>query len=182
MGTLSIGVILALLVVWLFALRRRLGAMAENVDNAMNQIGIQLSSRLEALTALLQLTEGYAGEEAQIWMEALQSHREEITSASLPRDVRRQEDMIVETLEHILSAAEQYPALKSDKDYLQRMGAVKGYEKMMRTSSLIYNDSVEKLNGELRRFPASLVGSLFGFRRRDCLEVAERKSAIPEFR
>jgi hypothetical protein len=36
------------------------GSYDENISNAMSQIGVQLSSRLDALTALLDLTEGYA--------------------------------------------------------------------------------------------------------------------------
>lgn len=54
MAFLLIPVIL-LAVVWLSYIRRRLSELNENVNTAMNQIGLQLSSRFRALEALLEL-------------------------------------------------------------------------------------------------------------------------------
>ena len=63
---------------------------------------------------------------------------------------------------------EQYPELKADKTYIKTMNAVETFEKMVRTSRLIYNDSVTKLNREIRMFPVSVRWNL-GFRK-DYLE------------
>ena len=60
-----IAVVLALLAVWVVNTRRSLAAMDENIDNAMNQIGVQLSSCFDALITLLGLTKGYAANESQ---------------------------------------------------------------------------------------------------------------------
>ena len=50
-------IIIVLLVVllagWVMSTQRRLVVMDENINNAMSQIGVQLSSRFDALTALL---------------------------------------------------------------------------------------------------------------------------------
>ena len=54
--------ILAILVLWFISAQRKLVSMDENINNAMSQIGVQLSSRWDALTALLDLTKGYADE------------------------------------------------------------------------------------------------------------------------
>ena len=54
MAFLLIPVIL-LAVVWLSYICRRLSELNENVNTAMNQIGLQLSSRFRALEALLEL-------------------------------------------------------------------------------------------------------------------------------
>ena len=53
---------------------------------------------------------------------------------------------------------------------------------MVRTSRLIYNDSVTKLNRELRLFPTSLVVGLLGFRMRDYLEQREEKADMPSMK
>ncbi|MEA4841863.1 MAG: hypothetical protein VB134_01645 [[Clostridium] symbiosum] len=39
--------------------KRRLVVLDENIRNAMSQIGVQFSSRFDALTVLLDLTKGY---------------------------------------------------------------------------------------------------------------------------
>ena len=47
------------------------------------------------------------------------------------------------------------------------MDAVGSYEKIVRTSRLIYDDSVTKLNRDIRMFPVSLIAGMPGFHRRD---------------
>ncbi|WP_246241183.1 LemA family protein [Anaerocolumna sedimenticola] len=41
---------------------------------------------------------------------------------------------------------------------------------MVRTSRLIYNDSVTKLNREIRMFPVSMIAGMLRFRKREYLE------------
>lgn len=51
--------------------------------------------------------------------------------------------------------------------------AVDSYEKMVCTSRLIYNDSVTRLNRELRMFPVSMIAGIFGFHQREYLETVK---------
>ena len=65
MTIIVIVLVLVLLAGWIISTQRRLVVMDENVNNAMSQIGVQLSSRFDALTALLDLAKGYAAHESQ---------------------------------------------------------------------------------------------------------------------
>lgn len=168
-----IGGLIAIFVIWGIGVRRRLTAMDENVNNAMSQIGVQLSSRFDVLAALLELEKGYAAHESQTLVETIKLRRSAITAASAPNDVLKQERVISEALGRISMVAEQYPELKADESYKRCMDAVDSYEKMVRTSRLIYNDSVTRLNRELRTFPTSLLGGLLEFRPRDYLMAVE---------
>ena len=47
---------------------------------------------------------------------------------------------------------------------------------------LIYNDSVTKLNREIRMFPVSLLAAPFGFHARDYLEAVEEKADMPSMK
>ena len=78
--------------------------------------------------------------------------------------------------------AEQYPELKANENYIRCMDAVDSYEKMVRTSRLIYNDSVTKLNRELRMFPTTLFAGMLGFHQRNYLEANDAKADIPVMR
>ena len=60
--------IIAVLAMWVMSTQRRLVVLDENINNAMSQIGVQLSSRFDALSALLDLTKGYAAIETQTLM------------------------------------------------------------------------------------------------------------------
>ena len=183
---MTILIIIALLVVllagWVMSTQRRLVVMDENINNAMSQIGVQLSSRFDALTALLDLAKGYAAHESQTLIETIKSRRSVITAKSTPQDVLQQEGVISEALGRISMVAERYPELKADKGYVKCMDAVDSYEKMVRTSRLIYNDSVTKLNREIRMFPVSLIAWMLGVRQRDYLEAREDKADMPSMK
>lgn len=179
MGFIILGAIIAFLVVWVISVQRRLVIMDENINNAMSQVGVQLSSRFDALSALLDLTKGYADHEARTLIETVKSRRSVITATSKPDDVLKQEGVISEALGRISMVAEQYPELKSNENYAKCMNAVDSYERMVRTSRLIYNDSVTKLNRELRMFPTFLLAKMFGFSPREYLEAVEEKAGMP---
>ena len=174
--------LLILLGSWLLSVRHKLSVLDENAGSAMSQIGVQLSSRFDALTALLDLAKGYAAHESQTLIETIKSRRSVITAKSTPQDVLQQEGVISEALGRISMVAERYPELKADKGYAKCMDAVDSYEKMVRTSRLIYNDSVTKLNREIRMFPVSLIAGILGFRQRDYLEAREDTADMPSMK
>lgn len=179
MGTIIVALAAALaLVLWAVSCRRRLAVMSENASSAMAQIGVQVSSRFDALLELLDLTKEYAAQESQTLIETLGSRRNVITGASSVEDVLKQESLASEALNRISTLAERYPELKADANYARCMSAVDSCEKMMYISRLIYNDSVTKLNRELRMFPTSLLAGIFGFRQRDYLEAVENEADV----
>lgn len=177
---MAVGIIVVLLIVllaiWMMSTQRKLVYMDENINNAMNQIGVQLSSRFDALTVLVDLAKGYAAHESQTLIETIKSGRSMITAKSTPNDVMAQERIISETLGRIAMVTEKYPELKADKNYTKCMDAVDSYEKMVRTSCLIYNDSVTKFNRAVRMIPTSFIAGILGFKQRDYLEAVEKQS------
>jgi len=179
---IAIIAIAAAIILWIISTQRKLVVLDENVSNAMSQIGVQLSSRFDALTALLDLTKGYARHESETLIETIKSRRSVITAKSTPADVLRQEGIISEALGRIAMVAEQYPELKANQTYIKTMDAVQTFENMVRTSRLIYNDSVTKLNREIRMFPASMIAGLLGFRQRDYLEENPAKADMPSMK
>jgi LemA protein len=55
----------AAIVLWTTSTQRKLVVLDENISNAMSQIGVQLSSRFDALTALLDLTKAMPSTKAK---------------------------------------------------------------------------------------------------------------------
>lgn len=174
--------LIILLTIWVTSIRRKLLALDENVDNAMNQIGVQISSRFDVMTTLLNMAKAYADYEYVNQIEIIKAKRSVITAKSTPDDVIGQEGVISEALGCVALVAGMYPELEKDEGYGRCMEAVKCYEKMVRTSSLIYNDSVAKLNNAIRMIPERFVAGMLGFRQRDYLEVIEEKADILNIR
>ena len=179
---IAIIAIIGVIILWIISTQRKLVVLDENVSNAMSQIGVQLSSRFDALTALLDLTKGYDKHESETLIETVKARRSIITAKSTPDDVLRQEGVISEALSRISIVTEKYPELKANQNYIKTMDAVQTYENMVRTSRLIYNDSVTKLNREIRMFPVSLIAGILGFKQRDYLEEQAGKVDMPSMK
>lgn len=178
---IMIGAILGILVLWFISTQQALAMLDENINNAMSQIGVQLSSRWDALSALLDLTKGYAEHEYKTLSETIKARRP-VTADSSAKDAAEQENLLIGAMSRIMAVAEQYPTLKADASYQKTMDSVNQYEGMVRQSRLIYNDSVTKLNRRIRMFPTSLVAGMLGFAKRDYLEANETKADMPSMK
>lgn len=173
--------IIAIAVLWFISTQRKLVVMDENINNAMSQIGVQLSSRWDALTALLDLTKGYAEHEYKTISDTIKM-RTSISSKSSAKDVNEQENILTEAMGKIMAVAESYPELKANENYIKTMDSVNEYEEMVRKSRLVYNDSVTKLNRTIRMFPTSIVAGILRIVSRDYLEANDKKADMPSMK
>ena len=173
--------IIVLIIVWFIGVQRMLVSLDENVNNAMSQIGVQLSSRFDALTGLLDLVKGYNEHEYKTLSDVIKM-RTSISGNSSAKDVDAQENMITETLGKIMAVAEAYPDLKSNTNYQNLMNSLNDYESKVRQSRLVYNDTVTKLNRTIRMFPYFIVAPMCGVSAREYLKTDEAKSDMPSMK
>lgn len=181
MGIIIPIVIILILVLWFISTQRKLVVMDENINNAMSQIGVALSSRWDALTALLDLTKGYAEHEYKTISDTIKM-RTSINGSSSTADVNAQENIFTQAMGKIMAVAESYPDLKANTNYIKTMDSVNEYENTVRKSRLIYNDSVTKLNREIRMFPTSIIAGILGFKMREYLKEDEKKADMPSMK
>ena len=76
--------------------------------------------------------------------------------------------------------AESYPELKASSLYTKTMDSINDYENKVRMSRMVYNDSVTKLNRDVKMFPSSLVASMLNVHPREYLTVDENKKDMPD--
>ena len=81
-----------------------------------------------------------------------------------------------------MAVAESYHDLKANQNYIKTMDSVNEYENKVRQSRLIYNDSVTKLNRQIRMFPTSLVAGMLGFSKRTYLGAEQEKAQMPNMK
>ena len=159
------------ILLWINAFRQKLVKLNENVGQAMKQIGVQLSSRFEILAILLRLAQHYAPYESDMLLEEMNTRRKVITAKSTPEDVLLQEKVIAEVIDGLNGLMMQHAELKDYDTFQRMMDAVQVYENMLKTSQLLYNDCVKKLNKEIQTFPYSLIAKLLGFSRKAHLSL-----------
>ena len=173
--------IIALLVVWVIGVQRKLVAQDELCQNSMSQIGVQQQSRWDALTALVDLVKSYNEHEYKTLKDVI-AMRKDITGSSTAEDVNAQEQAMSGLLRDIKVVAEQYPELKANENYAKIMDSVNTYENQVRTSRMVYNDTATKYNTLVRQFPGSLVASLLHFGLKEYIKEVESKSEMPSMK
>lgn len=173
-----IGLLLLLVVIWAITKYRTLMVLEENSNNAMYQIGVQLSSRYDVLVSLIKRFEWYSKGDSHNLNALLQRKRVDITSEASPEDVLEQEKVIADVLQYIFECAERYPEFKQDAFFEKAIGAMESYAKMIRTSSLIYNDCVTRLNEAIKSYPIRMLAGIFGVRYKGYIEVGDCHSVV----
>ena len=174
-------VLIVLVVLWFVSVQRTLVSLDENVNNALSQIGVNLSSRFDALSGLLDLVKGYNEHEYKTLSDVIKM-RTSIGSKSSASDVDAQENIITEAVGKIMAVAEAYPDLKANTNYQNLMNSLNDYETKVRQSRLVYNDAVTKLNRTIRMIPYSLVAPMCNVFARDYLKTEESKQEMPSMK
>ena len=181
MTAIIIIAIVAILVLWVISVQRKLVKHEEICKNGLSQIGVQQSSRWDALKALAELTKGYSDYEYKTMTDTI-AQRRPITANSTSADANAQENLFTQALSHLNVVVEKYPELKANENYIKTMDAVNTYTNQVRMSQMVYNDSVTKFNQLIRQFPDSIVASLFRFVQREYLQVNEQKAEMPSMK
>ena len=162
--------LILLLSIWVISTQRRLTVMSENVESAMNQIGVQLSSRYDMLVATLNQAADYDAHMACNLIAKVNFHRCVITSGSTTGEIMEQEKMIQSVLDEMEKLVRQHPDIKENDNYRKFIEAVDSYGRMLQTSTLIYNDSVTKFNRAVCMMPTKLIAGIMGFQQCSYLE------------
>jgi len=181
MTAIIIIAVLALLVLWVISVQRKLVEQEEFVKNALSQIGVQQSSRWDALTALAELIKSYNEHEYNTLKDVI-AMRKPITGDSTAAEVDAQEEQISAAIKQINVVVEQYPELKANEMFNKTMDSVNTYENQVRTSRMVYNDTVTKYNKVIRQIPENIVAALFHFTAKDYLQVEEQKTSMPSMK
>ena len=179
--TVIVIAVVVLLVLWVISAQRKFVSAEEIVKNAMSQIGVQQSSRWDALTALVELIKSYNEHEYKTLKEVIAA-RAGITANSTTADAQAQEDLLERALVQVRAISEQYPDLKANAMYIKTMDSVNTYENQVRMSRMVYNDSVTKYNQMVRQIPDSIVAALLHFTEKEYLKENTAKSDMPSLK
>ena len=178
MTVIIIIAIIALLVLWVISVQRKLVNQDELCQNAMSTIGVQQESRWDALTGMVELIKSYNEHEYNTLRDVI-AQRRPIDGNSTAEEVDAQETLLGQVAGRLSVVVERYPELKANENYAKAMEAVDKYTNMVRTSKMVYNDTATKYIKMIRQIPGNLVASLFGFKIREYLKTEEKKTEMP---
>ena len=181
MGIIIAIIVVALLVLWVISVQRKLVNQDELCKNSMSTIGVQQESRWDALTGMVELVKSYNEHEYNTLRDVI-AQRRPIDGNSTAEEADLQENLMGQVASRLNVVIEQYPDLKANENYSKAMDAVDKYTNMVRTSKMVFNDTATKYNKLIRQIPDSIVASLLGFQLRDYLKVEDQKTGMPSLK
>jgi len=180
LGSVLVAIALVLLIGgwYLAAKRNEFATLDVSIKGRWAQVENQLQRRADLIPNLVETVKGYAAHERQI-LEALANARARL-GAGTPQERIAAANELSSALARLLAIVENYPNLKADRTFVRLMDELAGTENRLSVERMRYNETVQQYNTEVRRFPGTLVASLFGFREQPFFEVPAAAREAPK--
>ncbi|MBO4478971.1 MAG: LemA family protein [Clostridia bacterium] len=172
---LLIGIGVAALVIIVVALivkvYNKLVDSKEKVKNGWSQIDVQLRRRFDLIPNLVETVKGYATHEKET-LENVTMWRSRVSSATTTEEAIEANKGLSSALGRLLVTMEKYPELKANENFLKLQAELTEIENKISFARQFYNDTVQKYNVLVKRFPSNIIASMFKFKEEKFFEVS----------
>lgn len=169
-------VVVGLLVVVAILIYNGLVNKKVETENAWSQIDVQLKRRHDLIPNLVETVKGYATHERETLEKVIQARNAAVNARGVA-DQAQAENALTGTLKTLFAVAEAYPELKANESFLKLQEELTATENRIGFSRQHYNDVVGQYNASLMRFPANIVGNMFGFRQVEFFQLDAAEAA-----
>jgi LemA protein len=176
-----VGVVVVLLVVigiYLWVTYHALTALKLRVDEAWNDISVQLQRRADLIPTIVETVKTYATHEKTVFDDVTRA-RSETLHAGDASTASTAEGHMQKALKSVFAVAEGYPQLQSSQNFLELQSELVATEDKIQSARRSYNGGVRELNTKIRVFPNSSFAKSRGFTEASFFETAE-PAAIAE--
>jgi LemA protein len=145
-------------------------------ENSWSQISVQLKRRYDLIPNLVETVKGYAAHEKETLERVIQARNMAMGAKSIGEQAQA-ENALSGALKTLFAVSEAYPDLKANQNFLKLQEELTATENRIGFARQHYNDVVSQYNSALMRFPANIVGGLFGFKRADFFQLDAAEAA-----
>lgn len=179
--------VLVLAAIWGFTTYNGLVEKDEAVATAWSNVETQYQRRADLIPNLVNTVKGYAAHESET-LESVIAARSAATSINLTADeltpekiaeYQAAQQQVRSALGRLIAIAENYPDLKANQNFLELQAQLEGTENRIAVARKEFNEIAQTYNVAVRRFPANLVASIFGFEKKAYFEADEAAAQVP---
>ena len=154
------------------------------VDEAWNQISVQLKRRHDLIPNLVNAVKGYMDFEQETLTRVIEARNQAVTAQQAgpanAAQAGQAENFLTGALRQLFALVENYPDLKANQNVMQLQEELTTTENQIGFSRQHYNGTVREFNTSIQTFPNVLIAGMLGFRERDYFQIAESDTAVPE--
>jgi LemA protein len=176
--------VVAVVVLALVLIYNGLVRLRNMVDEAWNQISVQLKRRHDLIPNLVNAVKGYMKFEQETLTRVIEARNTAVTAQQAGPQGAAQagqaENMLTGALRQLFALMENYPDLKANQNVMQLQEELTTTENQIAFSRQHYNATVRQLNTSIQTFPNVLIAGMFGFHEREYFQIEEADTAVPE--
>jgi len=177
-------IIVAVIALFLIFTYNGLVRLRNTVDEAWNQISVQLKRRHDLIPNLVNAVKGYMEFEQQTLQNVTNARASAVAAgAQGPANAAQAaaaENMLTGALRSLFAVVENYPDLKANQNVMQLQEELTTTENQIGFSRQHYNATVREFNTSVQTFPNALIAGMFGFRPRHYFQIEEADAAVPQ--
>ena len=174
-------IIVAVIVIGGILIYNGLVRLRAQVDEAWNQISVQLKRRHDLIPNLVNAVKGYMEFEQETLTRVTEARNAAVSAAPQgPAASAGAENFLTGALRQLFALVENYPDLKANQNVLQLQEEVTTTENQIGFARQHYNATVKELNQSIQTFPNVLFAGLLGFKEREYFQIEEADAVVPE--
>jgi len=162
--------------------------MDEAVTSQWSQVENVYQRRADLIPNLVATVKGYAEHEQETFTRVIEARSQassvkvdpsNLTPESLQQFQQAQEG-VSSALGRLLVVVERYPDLKANQNFLDLQAQLEGTENRITVERMKFNESTQKFNAYIRKFPALITAKIFGFKTRAYFEAQPGAQTAPQ--
>lgn len=191
-----IAVVVVALIVggWFVGVRNNLVTLDEQVNQQWAQVESQYQRRFDLIPNLVRTVQGAANFEKTTLIEVVnararvgqvQAPAGPPGASALPNNEEAMQSFanaqqgLSSALSRLLVVVEKYPELKANQNFLELQSQLEGTENRIAVERQRYNEAAQQFNTAIRKFPASMVANMAGFKAKAYFRGAPGSSQAP---
>ncbi len=149
-------------------------SLKENIKKSWSNIDVILKQRHDELPKLISVCESYAEFEHGV-LDRLMKAREKYFKARGVTKKSEASNEITAALQGIFALAENYPDLKTNKNFMQLQERISHLEETLADRREFYNDSVNNFNIRIKQIPDVLVAGMLNYQDEEMFKVSPKE-------
>lgn len=171
-------VVLVAAIIWVIKIYNGLVTLKNQVQNAWQQIDVQLKRRHDLIPNLVNTVKGAMEFEKETLSKVIEA-RARAVGATTVAGKSEAENMLTQALGKLFALVENYPDLKSNQNVLQLQEELTSTENRIGFARQFYNDIVAQFNIKQEAFPSNIIASIFGFKLSDYFQAEAAAREVP---
>ncbi len=148
------------------------------VDQTVADLEVQLQRRFDLIPNLVNAVKGALTQEQTIIGQVTEA-RTKYAGATSSDDKIAAANQLEGALSRLLVVVENYPQVASLQNVRDLQVQLEGTENRVAQARRTYNEAATSFNGAVRRFPRSIIASMFGFDKRELFTATPGADTAP---